>query len=317
MKTLLSFLVMMVIAGHSAATDTLRIGTLKFGTVNWELDTIKREGFDVANGFDLDIQGFAGSQAAKVAFQAGELDAIVSDWIWVARLRAAGRDLVFIPYSRAVGSLMVPADSPVETLADMVGRKIGIAGGPLDKSWLVLRAFAQKKYGIDLKDQTDQVFGAPPLIFNAALQGETDGSINFWNYIAKMEARGFRPVLSVAEAATELGLDPDTPLLGYVITGELARTDPDLVRGLIGASRAAKDLLATDDAAWEKLRGQMNAADDAEFDALVAGFREGIPSGSPVDLEAAARFFDLMAELGGEELVGSAKTIPEGIFLTY
>ena len=49
------------------------------------------------------------------------------------------------------------------------------------------------------------------------------------------------------------------------------------VAGLAAASRAAKELLATDDAAWERLRPMMNADDDAEFEALKAGFLAGIP----------------------------------------
>lgn len=59
----------------------------------------------------------------------------------------------------------------------------------------------------------------------------------------------------------------------------------------------------------------MNAADDAEFIALRDGYRAGIPSGKPIDEAAADRFLRLMAELGGEELVGKATSLPSGLFL--
>ena len=49
-----------------AETPVLRAAVLKFGTVNWELDVIKRRGLDEANGFALDVQGVAGGSAAKV-----------------------------------------------------------------------------------------------------------------------------------------------------------------------------------------------------------------------------------------------------------
>ncbi|MEM9813812.1 MAG: ABC transporter substrate-binding protein, partial [Pseudomonadota bacterium] len=177
-----------------AETPVLKAAVLKFGTVNWELDTIEHYGLDTAEGFELDVAGVAGSSAAQVAFQGGEADVIVSDWLWVARQRAAGKDYVFIPYSKAVGGLMVPADSTVETLADLAGGKIGIAGGPLDKSWLILQAYAAQAYGVDLAGETEQVFGAPPLIFKTALDGGTSGAINFWHFMAKMEAAGMRKV---------------------------------------------------------------------------------------------------------------------------
>ncbi|MGY3439303.1 MULTISPECIES: ABC transporter substrate-binding protein [unclassified Marinovum] len=298
-----------------AETPVLRASVLKFGTVNWELDVIGHNGLDTANGFKLEVQGVAGGSAAQVAFQGGAADVIVSDWLWVARQRAAGKDFVFIPYSKAVGGVLVPEGSKAQTLADLKGGKIGIAGGPLDKSWLILQAYAEKAYGFDLKAETEQVFGAPPLIFKTALGGDLAGAINFWHFMAKMEAGGMRKLVDVSEAAEALGLDPETPLLGYVVKGELLRENPELVQGLATASRAAKEILAEDDAEWARLRPRMNAKTDAEFDGLVAGFRAGIPAPGPVDEAAAAQMLRLMAELGGADLIGDATDLPEGVFL--
>ena len=301
-------------AAAQSSLPVLKIAVLKFGTVNWELNTIKHHKLDAKHGFKLSVEGVAGEAAAKIAFQGGTADAIVSDWIWVARQRAAGKDFVFIPYSKSVGGLLVPGDSQAKSLADMKGGRIGVAGGPLDKSWLLLQAFAKKEHGFDLAAETEPVFGAPPLIYKKALQGEMAGAINFWHFAAKMQAAGMRNLVSVAEAANALGLDPDTPLLGYVFNGELARERPALVDGFAAASREAKAMLSKDDAEWDRLRPLMKAADDAEFAALKAGFREGIPSPEPIDEKAAGRLLAVMAEAGGRDLVGEATTLPEGVF---
>lgn len=298
-----------------AEMPVVKASVLKFGTVNWELTTIQSKGFDTENGFTLEVQGVAGGSAAKVAFQAGETDVIVTDWLWVARQRAAGKDYVFLPYSKAVGSVMVSANSPAKTIADLEGSKIGIAGGSLDKSWLILRAYAEQKHGMDLKATTEQVFGAPPLIMKSALQGETDGAINFWHYLAKMEASGMRPLISVSDAATELGLNPEIPLLGYVFHGDYLREFPERVAGLAAASRATKDLLGNEDAAWDDLRAKMKPANDAEFVALIDGFRKGIPTTYDVDQDGANGMLQLMSDLGGTELVGDVSSVPEGLFI--
>ncbi|HEU0222516.1 MAG TPA: ABC transporter substrate-binding protein [Paracoccaceae bacterium] len=308
-------LIFALLSAVRAEEPALRIALLKTGTVNWEVDVIRHHGLDRANGFRLEVLEMAGNPAAQIAFQGGEADVIVSDWIWVARQRAAGRDFVFLPYSKAVGGLMVPAASPVGKLADLRGQKVAIAGGPLDKSWLILRAYAARTEGFDLASETEQVFGAPPLVFQQAKAGEVAAAINFWHFMAKMRAAGMRDLISVAAAAQALGLDPETPLLGYVLSGALLRDKPELVRGLADASRQAKALLATSDEEWARIRPLMNAGSDAEFAALVAGYREGIPSGAPVDEAAAAKLLALMAELGGEELVGTATTLPEGVFV--
>ena len=293
----------------------IKAAVLKVGTVNWELDTIIHNGFDKDNGFKLEVTGMASISATRIAFQAGEADVMVADWVWVARQRASGKDYMFIPYSKSVGTLMVKKSSPFETLPDLEGKKIGIAGGPVDKSWLIMRAYAQKQYGFDLVAKTEQVFGSPPLIFKTALKGEIDGAINFWHFAAKMSTRDMRPLVSVADAARELGLDPNVPLLGYVINGELARSNPALVAGFINASRAAKMKLSSDPSAWDRLRGMMRAKKDTDFEALKAGFIQGIPLSQEIDVEAAAKVFEVMAKLGGEKLVGSAKILPEGVFV--
>jgi NitT/TauT family transport system substrate-binding protein len=299
----------------NAQTDlpTLTLAAQTSGTVNWELQTIKTHELDHANGFDLEIMDVAGSPAGQVAFLGGEADVIVSDWIWVARQRAEGDDIAMIPYSRAVGGLMVPADSTAQTLADLKGEQIGIAGGPIDKSWLILRALAHKQ-GFDIAAETTQVFGAPPIMFKAGLDGEVGAVVNFWHFMAKQEAAGMRMLVSVDDAAVELGLDPDVPLLGYVVRDEMIRDNPQLIAGFAAASRQAKELLLRDDAAWVELRPLMNAESDAEFAALRTSWRAGIPSEGPVDEAAVAKLLEVMGELGGEELVGAATTLPEGVF---
>jgi len=181
-----------------AETPTLKAAVLKIGTVNWELDVIKHNELDTKNGFNLEVQGLAGNPATRVAFQGGEVDIVVADWIWVARQRADGKDYVFIPYSTAVGGLMVKKDSGLNSLEDLKGKKIGIAGGPVDKSWLLIQALATQQFGLDLVSETEQVFGAPPLIFKSALSGDVDGAINFWHFGAKMQAAGMTPLVSVA-----------------------------------------------------------------------------------------------------------------------
>ncbi len=297
-----------------AELPVLRLAALEGGTVTWELDTIRHYGLDRAEGFVLEVMPVAGNPAAQVALQGGTADAIVSDWLWVARLRAEGRDFRFLPYSRAVGGLMVRDGGPVQRLADLKGRRIGIAGGPLDKSWLILRAYAARE-GLDLAAQTEQVYGAPPLIAQAALSGEVDAALNFWHFGAKMQAAGMHPLVTVADAAAALGLDPQTPLLGYVLPGALVAQQPELVAGFARASRAAKARLASDDAAFARLRGLMHAGSEAEYSALVAGYRAGIPAPGPVDVAAAGRMLQLMAELGGPDLVGPVQALPPDLFL--
>ncbi len=304
----------LALAGAARADTPLgevHVGTIAGGTVGWELQTIKDHGFDRANGFELVIEELAGNPATQIALQGGEVDAIVTDWIWAARAQDGGLDLRLIPFSTAVGALLVPDASPAQDLADLQGQKIAVAGSPIDKSWLILRAYAAAE-GWDLADGTEQVFAAPPLVSQALASGEVQAMVNFWNFNAKAQAAGARELISVADALERLGLDPRAPLLVYAIQRD--RADAGVAPALAAASRAAKDLLASDDAAWERLRPLMNAGNDAEFLALRDGWRAGIPAEGPVDVAAASDFFAVLAEFGGEEVTGGLTAVPDGLF---
>jgi NitT/TauT family transport system substrate-binding protein len=308
-------LALLLCGAAPAEAGTVKIGVLKFGTVSWELDVIKQHGLDKAAGIDLDIVELANNQATAVALQAGEVDVIVTDWLWVSRQRADGADFTFAPYSTSVGSLMVPGDSPIKGLADLTGKRVGIAGGPVDKSWLVIRAMAAKRDGLDLDAGVEKIFAAPPLLNEQVQLGEIDAVINNWNFVAQLEAKGYRKIIGAEEAAHELGITTAVPLLGYVFSANWAAEHKADVLGLIEASRQAKKILAESDEEWQRLRPMMKASDDATFTALRDGFRAGIPQvwGDAERTDAAA-LFAIMAKLGGQELIGKSDTLQPGTF---
>jgi NitT/TauT family transport system substrate-binding protein len=311
----LFFVALALLAQAPASAGTVKIGVLKFGTVSWELDTIKRNGLDRAEGLDLQVVELASTAATTVALQAEDVDVIVTDWLWVTRQRAEGARFTFVPYSTSVGALMVPPDSAVATLADLRGKKLGIAGGPVDKSWLVIRAAATQRYGIELDQAVEKVFAAPPLLNEEILSGRLDGVLNYWNFGAQLEARGFKKVLDVEEAARDLGIRSRVPLLGYVFDETWAEAHKEDVLALVRASRKAKDLLTRSDAEWEQLRPLIKAPDEATFAALRNGFRKGVPDRwGDAERADAVRLFAVMAKLGGEELVGRSTELQPGTF---
>ena len=299
----------------AAEAGTVKVGVLKFGTVNWEMDVIRTHGLDREAGVAVELLELANGDAIAVALQAGEVDIIVTDWLWVTRQRAEGAGFTFVPFSTSVGALVVAADSPIADLADLAGKRLGIAGGPVDKNWLVLQAAARRDHDLDLDAAVDKVFGAPPLLNEQLLSGDLDAVITNWNFVAQLEAQGLKKLIGVEEATRELGVATRVPLLGYVFDEVWAAAHKADVLGFVAASRKAKALLAAGDAEWERLRPLMKAKDDATFEALRDGFRRGIPTTwGDAERDDAARLFALMAEIGGEDLVGAAKELVPGTF---
>jgi NitT/TauT family transport system substrate-binding protein len=295
--------------------DKVRVGLLNFGTVNWEMDVIREHALAAREGIELDVWPLASNNAVNVALQGGAVDIIVNDWIWVSRQRAVGRDYTFVPYSLAVGSLMVNPRSGVKTLADLRGRRLGIAGGPVDKSWLLLRVYARQSLGEDLTDLVEPVFAAPPLLNRLMLDGDLPAVLNFWHYGARLQAAGMTPLLGVTDILPKLGVERPVPLLGWVFREDWAATHPRAIRGFLRASYAAKRLLAESDSEWRRLQPLIKAEDQPTLLALRDGYRAGIPGCfGDAEIQAARRVFGIMAQEGGEPLVGSSKNLTSGTF---
>ncbi|MDQ0467142.1 ABC transporter substrate-binding protein [Labrys wisconsinensis] len=310
-----------LLAGPAAAAGAqpVRVGVLQFGTVSWEIETIRRQGFDAARGLEVQPVRLASSDAARIAFQAGAVDAIVSDLLLAARLRAEGRAILYAPFSATEGAVMVPAASPIRGVADLAGRSIGVAGGALDKSWLLLQAHARRAAGIDLAGAARPAYGAPPLLTEKLETGELDAALLYWNFCARLEAKGFRRLIGADELARGFGVTGPLALVGYVFAEPFVAGRPAALAAFLAASRQAKALLAGADAgadaAWTAIRPLMQAEDEAAFQALRRRFVEGIPH-RPIAAEQAdaQRLYAVLAEIGGEKLVGSARSLPPGLY---
>ena len=289
-------------APAQAARDGLTAGAVQFGTVHWLLDVIKERKLDAAEGFSLTLRMFATNGAADIALLGREADIIVSDWFWVLRQRSLGGDFQFMPYSTALGSVVVPEASPIKSIADLKGKKIGVAGGPLDKSWVLLRAYGINQGAGDLAKTANPVFGAPPLLNEQATAGRVDALLNFWPFAARLEAKGYRRLITISDIMHSFGIESDLPLVGFVFPGSLAQGEPGLMKGFAKAVHKAEEILSKSDEECERIRPLMKASSDEEFRLLRDRYREGLLARwSERDVEAAQKLFSLVQETSKED----------------
>jgi NitT/TauT family transport system substrate-binding protein len=298
-------------AARAQAAPTLRLGILPFGTVQWIADVITHHKIDAAHGFSLQTVTLANTEAGKVALMGNAVDVAVSDWPFVASQRAHGGHLTFAPFSGSLGGVMVPGNAPLRMLADLKGKRLGVAGGAQDKSWLLVRA-AARSAGLDLERDCTLSFGAPPLLDASLRHGDLDALLTFWNFAARLQAAGYRQLVSVSECARMLGFEASPALVGYVFDDSWARAHPALIAGFLAAAADAAHLLATEPDEWTRIRPLMDAKDDAVFTALRQRFLAGLSHPTPATLEQQA--LKLTALLSKDAPRSRMTSLPTGVF---
>jgi NitT/TauT family transport system substrate-binding protein len=296
------------------AADHLRIAIQKTGTASWEIEVIKARGLDKAANLDIETTELASTEAGKIALEGGAVDMVIEDWLWAARERGLGDKLLFTPYSSALGAVMTPKDSPVHAVADLAGRSIGVAGGPLDKSWLLLRAAALSA-GLDLTKEAKPSYGAPPLIAEKLVQGESETALEYWNFSADLEGRGFRRAIEMADIQKALGATGPLAMTGYVFSESFAASHKDALRRYFAAAAKARKILAEDPSAWASIKARLRVKDDAALAVYRQHYLEGVPKRSVAEEAAdASVLYRRLAEVGGDALVGKAKALDPGLF---
>ena len=314
----LFFLLISVNAYAVSETDrpVVKVGVLKWGTANWELQTLLKEKLDDKNKYKLEVVGLANKNATATAFQGGEVDVILTDYIWVNRQRSEGANYTLVPHSKTVGGLITSSGSGINNVSDLKGKKLGIAGGPVDKSWVILQAYAKEKFGFNLKKEVETVFAAPAVINEQLISGNVDAVLNFWHYNARLKAAGMTEIISVKEVLTELDLNGETPLLGWAFDKEWAEENKKLISSFLNSSYQTKKMLLNDLSQWELLKKKMKADEDENlFLTLRDAYREGIVKEFKSDhIAQASDVFAVMAKIGGEKLVGSANSLDPNTF---
>jgi len=295
------------IASSACAADRLRIALLKTGTLSWEIALMKARGLDKEADLDIETTELASPEAGKIALQGGAADLIVSDWLWVARERALGDKLLFAPYSSALGAVMVGMGSPIHGIGDLPGHSLGVAGGSIDKNWLLIQAAARRS-GIDLAATTRPQFGAPPLIAEKLAQGEFDAALEFWNYCADLEVRGFRRAIDMADVEKQLGATGPVSMTGYVFSEDFAASHAQALKRYFSAVASVHALLAQGPDAWGPIRAQLRLGDEATFALYRKRYLEGAAR-RPIAAEIAdARaLFRAIVEVGGKDLLGDVR----------
>jgi NitT/TauT family transport system substrate-binding protein len=192
---------------------------------------------DLPAGVTLRHHGSA--EGLFTALSAGQEQFVVAGGDEILQARGQGTDIVAVAayYRRYPVRIIVPADSPITSVADLAGHTIGLPG-PYGENWFTL-LLALREAGLTQDDVSIQSIGYTQ---QAALTtGQVDAVVGFSNGDAvTFEASGF-PIRAI---------DPDVPLVSICLATTQAYADahPETVRGTVAALRAGLESVVADPA---------------------------------------------------------------------
>ena len=295
--------------------NSIKIAVLKYGSVNWEYNVIKHHKLDKKNNIKIKKVEITNKDASAVAFLSKSVDIFVTDWIWVSKQRNKGNLVSFYPYSNSAGGLMIKKGEKINSFLDLKNKKIGVAGGSLDKSWLFLRAYAIKKYKKDPLTFFNTSFAAPPLINGLLRNNQLDAGYNYWNYTARLEALGYEEFLTLKDILPYIGIEGELPLIGYVFREGFVQENEVTLKGFIKASNEARKILKTSDNEWLRISEMTGAKNQLMLEKIRDGFRKGIPSDNHQLMRKNIQHaYKILSQIGGEELVGSSSSLASGTY---
>nr|WP_227537900.1 ABC transporter substrate-binding protein [Marinobacter vulgaris] len=261
-----------------APLPVLSVSVLQFGTAHWELDHILHRGLDRQQGYRLELKLVANLPASRLAVTSGSVNGAVADLLWAQSRFQAGTPYLYVPFSSQIGDIVVAEEAPIRSVADLAGKRIGVAGGPDSKGWILLQKVAGQQ-GVSLDDAAAVQFAAPPLLSQALKRGQVDAIVTYWHFAARLRGEGgWRSAFGMADLLTAMDLDRNLPVLGYVFPAGWAEDHRPLMDRFAASLSRAKTELAEDDSHWQRLRPLMGKPDEGVFQALKDGFIAGTPA---------------------------------------
>jgi len=193
----------------------------------------------------------------------------------MATARAEGKDLIVIGgVFSPVNMVFVKKDSPIHSLTDLKGRKLGVFGGPGSTTFTFLAVIARKWYDVDLSISSKQVqlVSAPgPALVELLAKGDIDAALLGTTETIQMAAQDrFRVLVDLSEEY-KAHTGGHAPAHVTIVTNEAyAKDHGDVVRDYLKAYKEAVEYTHTHPEVWDEYAASIMMNDPKERALLAA-----------------------------------------------
>lgn len=221
---------------------------------------IENRALDEQCGIDIQPQYFS-PDAVQIALLSGRTDTAFFGYnSWAKSEEAQTRLSLLAPLQTEHSSLIVPEDSPVQSLEDLRGQRIAMLPpvSAQHQHFAELTALA----GMNLNEDFQPVTGPPPAIEAFLQRGEVDAALVFEpNATNLLRGGGYRAVFRLNEEYQRVTGAP-LHMLAVTANSRWLEDHGQEAECVVTAVREATRLLAEDPATFESVRSNVEAEND-------------------------------------------------------
>lgn len=233
------------------------------GSQYFPMKVMLDQGFAEKHGLRLEVKPVANPAAITTALDTHAVDLAFHSFDETVNARAAGKDWrAILPISGFDSDdVIVPADSPIRSWADLKGRKIGSFGGPQSGVTTLLRMELKRFYGFDPVADGNLQPVAAPLLTAMLQQGQVDAALLVDPFVSSLLATGkYRSLGNIGELWQER-TGEKALLLALVATDPFLKEHPDAARAFIAAYRDSIDYLRAHPDSWTSVAATVKVED--------------------------------------------------------
>jgi NitT/TauT family transport system substrate-binding protein len=200
-------------------------------------------GLDKKHGFKLEYSAYPTLDGLFNAIRGKQADVGFGGWTAFSQFRSQGFPVMSIfPVGRGTSlDILVPVNSPIKTIDDLKGKKVGSYAGAAGTATVLFRVITAKYYGFDPGKTGHLQFAAPGLLTKLMSEGELDAALLFDPLAARAIASGqFRVVGNLSELYRQKS-GKDFLWITYATNDEFAAKHADV---LVAFNRAWQEAVA-------------------------------------------------------------------------
>lgn len=253
-----------------AAEPAFTVGFIQ-GMLDVPVSAIKKLELDKKYNLNVEFKQFGDPDAINDAFMLKRITIQPGMNVLVAGNRKiqSGYGLAIFPTFKATNKLVVKADSPVRSLAELRGKRIAVmstTGG----EFLVLKWVMRTDYGIDLLKDVDPRSVPPPVALQLLAQGEVAGALLFEPFASRAMFGGKSRVLWDIQQDWQKRKGQPLWFSAIHVDDSFARAHPDTVKRYLRAYSEAVDYINKNPGAtYQRYKDAFKITDEADFQLLL------------------------------------------------